>query len=65
MKPTLMMFALLLTGCIVPDAEEPIPCTPCRFRCDQDFGDSCRRCREENCPNMAGALGERKARDRC
>lgn len=55
MKAMLMLVALIASACLVPEAEEPVPCTPCRFKCDQDFGDSCKACRAENCPDMASA----------
>lgn len=48
MKTMMAIDALLASACLVPEAEEPVPCTPCRFKCDQDFGDSCKACRAEN-----------------
>jgi hypothetical protein len=52
-RAALIAAALALTAC--PPLDDELPCSPCRMRCDQDFGDSCEECRSENCPDMEEA----------
>ncbi|MGK3981267.1 hypothetical protein WMF38_57250 [Sorangium sp. So ce118] len=63
MRPLLMAAALLTLPACPFTVTESLPCSPCKMKCEQDFGDSCDNCRAENCPDMGDAATDNDTED--